>query len=69
MRDPKRIDPFLAELAKLWKKNPDLRFGQLLEGMNLFPLVQTKAGGMTAYLWAQEDDETLLKIKKRNSEE
>jgi len=28
-RDEKRIEPFLAEVEKLWKQNPDWRFGQL----------------------------------------
>lgn len=30
MRDIKRIDPFLRILSELWKENPDLRFGQLV---------------------------------------
>lgn len=30
MRDPKRIDKFLAVLKKCWKKEPDWRFGQLM---------------------------------------
>ncbi len=30
MRDPNRIDPFLEEVRKLWKKYPDWRFGQLV---------------------------------------
>lgn len=30
MRNPNRIEPFLAEIAKLWHKVPDWRFGQLL---------------------------------------
>lgn len=30
MRDPKRIIPFLAQIEKIWKKYPDLRFGQLI---------------------------------------
>ena len=36
MRDVKRIAPFLAEFEKLWKKEPYMRFGQLvvvLQGM------------------------------------
>lgn len=33
MRDEHRIEPFLVELGELWKKYPDLRFGQLV--MNL----------------------------------
>lgn len=31
MRDPKRIDAFLAKLGEYWKKVPDWRFGQLVE--------------------------------------
>ena len=30
MRNPERIEPFLMEVAQIWKKNfPDWRFGQL----------------------------------------
>lgn len=35
MRDPKRIPDFLERLKEVWLKNPDLRFGQLIE--NVFP--------------------------------
>ena len=30
MRDVNRIDPFLQKLGEVWKKSPDLRFGQLV---------------------------------------
>lgn len=30
MRDIKRIDGYMKRLSGLWKKYPDLRFGQLL---------------------------------------
>lgn len=30
MRDPDRIQAFCNELAELWRKVPDWRFGQLL---------------------------------------
>ena len=30
MRDKSRIQPFLNDLAKLWLKHPDLRFGQII---------------------------------------
>ena len=33
MRNPERIDEFCAELAQLWHKYPDFRFGQLIEDM------------------------------------
>lgn len=29
-RDPARIEPFLAELRKVWEQSPDLRFSQLI---------------------------------------
>jgi uncharacterized protein YihD (DUF1040 family) len=30
MRDPKRIDIVLQQLATLWKETPDLRLGQMI---------------------------------------
>lgn len=30
MRKIERIEPFLREIGELWKKYPDLRFGQLM---------------------------------------
>lgn len=33
MRDMKRIEPFMAEMASIWKERfPDYRFGQLMVG-------------------------------------
>lgn len=49
MRDPDRIDPFLAEFAKVWKRNPDMRFGQLF--MNL-----SREGHDFADTWEWEND-------------
>lgn len=34
MRDPSRIDKFCNELAELWHKVPDWRFGQLMVNMD-----------------------------------
>jgi len=31
MRNPKRIPKILKEIEKIWKKNPDLRFCQLIQ--------------------------------------
>jgi hypothetical protein len=31
MRDPERIGRILGKLSVFWHKNPDLRFGQLVE--------------------------------------
>lgn len=33
MRDPNRIKPFCDELASLWSKRPDLRFGQIVSNV------------------------------------
>lgn len=30
MRNPDRIEPMLNIIKDVWKKNPDLRFGQLV---------------------------------------
>lgn len=30
MRDHNRIEPFLSEIANMWHKVPDWRFGQLI---------------------------------------
>ena len=40
MRDPKRIDKFCNQLADIWKKVPDWRFGQLMVNvLNSLPRV------------------------------
>ena len=33
MRDVNRIKPFCDELAELWAKHPDLRFGQIMSNI------------------------------------
>jgi uncharacterized protein YihD (DUF1040 family) len=35
MRNPDRIPKILKRLEAVWKKNPDMRLGQLIE--NIFP--------------------------------
>lgn len=58
MRDPKRIDKFCAELAKIWKIVPDWRFGQLMSNI-LGDYVATTGRD----IFFPEDDE-LLKFFK-----
>lgn len=48
MRDPERIEPFLETIKKIWKENPDLRFGQLIENAI-----------RAEYLYYIEDDQAL----------
>jgi len=50
MRDINRIDKFCNELAKYWKKIPDVRFGQLI--LNVFGLCERDP-------WFYEEDEML----------
>lgn len=33
MRDIKRIEPFLKDIEKVWKKHPDLRFMQMINNV------------------------------------
>lgn len=34
MRDPNRIDGILARIGRAWKRNPDMRLGQLIANLN-----------------------------------
>lgn len=65
MRDPNRIDPLLKELGDFWKKNPDLRLGQIIcnlpclaKRMGLF-----KGGNDVFYV---EDDVIKKVLEKKN---
>lgn len=56
MRDPKRIDDFCNEFARLWReKVPDWRFTQLI--MNFF-------GTFKSDPWYKEEDEVLQAFKE-----
>ena len=57
MRDKNRIDIFCRALAEVWKKFPDLRFGQLMT------IVQRALGNEQKWFYI-EDEELLKKIKK-----
>lgn len=54
MRDPKRIENFCAELARLWHKVPDWRFGQLMSNLLGAYVSDTKRD-----IFFPEDDELL----------
>lgn len=51
-RPPGRIDPILATIARIWKKYPDLRLGQIL----------VNATGHTGDMFFYEDDKLLHKL-------
>ena len=59
MRDPNRIDKFCNELAELWRKVPDWRFGQLM--MNLFAAYKIK---YSAVGWFNAEDDELINFFK-----
>ncbi len=51
MRDPKRIDRILDLLNRYWKRNPDLRLGQIIG--NFTPRTSNLAPGSS---YSVEDD-------------
>ena len=53
MRDERRIDEFLIDLAAIWHDHPDLRFVQLVQNVFRNP--------GDYYL---EDNDALVKLKK-----
>ena len=57
MRDKNRIDIFCRALAEIWKKFPDLRFGQLMT------IVQRALGNEQKWFY-MEDKELLDFIEK-----
>jgi len=52
MRDPARIDRILNLIAVIWRRNPDLRLGQLLSNF----------AGFEGDPFHYEDDETEQKL-------
>lgn len=56
MRDPNRIAHLLVLLGKLWKRNSDLRFAQIIE------ILKSKLG--TDDMFYIEDDD-LIKLLER----
>ena len=59
MRDPDRIDSFCDELARLWHKVPDWRFGQLMSN-----LLGAYVGETKRDIFFPEDDEMMNFFRK-----
>jgi len=57
MRNPNRIEPIIEKIKKLWLKNPDYRFGQLI-------MVIIKTEEQNIKLFNLEEDELLEKIEE-----
>lgn len=60
MRDPNRIKPFCDELAELWSRYPDLRFGQIMS--NIARYVQMEHRKDMFYM---EEDELMEVIREQ----
>ncbi len=58
MRDPKRITLFCKDLAGLWSKVPDWRFGQLVS--NIMRMYMSETGRDPFFV---EDDELMERMK------
>lgn len=54
MKTAERIDPFIDELRRVWRQNPDLRFGQLV--------INIKTYGEIRNLYNVEDEYMLKEI-------
>lgn len=50
MRDKNRIDPFIKKVAKYWKQNPDLRFGQVVS------IIERQLGNGRDIFYVEEDE-------------
>lgn len=60
MRDVNRIYPFCIEIAQLWSKHPDLRFGQIMSNVEKY--AQIKYGKDIFYM---EENELIEVIKEQ----
>lgn len=58
MRDQNRIRPFCEELAEMWERKPDLRFGQMVSRL---PMYADSQGGDLFYL----EDGEMLEVMRR----
>ena len=58
MRDPDRIDKFCKELAQLWHKVPDWRFGQFMVNMDHISHIHYNKD-----MFYVEDDDMLAMMK------
>lgn len=53
MRDEKRITPVLQAIETMWRKYPDLRFGQLIY------MLSDRLNGLNGDIFFPEDDQWL----------
>ena len=60
MRDVNRIYPFCNELAQLWSKYPDLRFGQIMSNIARYVQMEHRRD-----MFFMEDDELMDVIRNQ----
>ena len=60
MRDVNRIYPFCNELAQLWSKHPDLRFGQIMSNIARYMQMEHRRD-----MFFMEDDELMDVIRNQ----
>lgn len=53
LRDPERIDRIIAKLTILWRRDPDLRLGQLVSNLK-------GLGVQDVFYWEDEDLEQAI---------
>ena len=58
LRDIERIEPFCNEIISIWKRYPDLRFGQLMT------IITERMSANRKSFFYMEDDKLLEEIKK-----
>lgn len=64
MRNPKRIYPIMQQIQTYWFANPDLRFGQLLENLQLKLKLEAAKEGIATDIFYLEDDKMSELLKK-----
>ena len=60
MRDINRIKPFCDELAELWAKYPDLRFGQIMSNIARYTQMEHRKD-----MFFMEEDELMEVIRNQ----
>lgn len=60
MRNPDRIKPFCDELAELWVKHPDLRFGQIMSNIARYMQMEHRKD-----MFFMEEEELMKVIKEQ----
>lgn len=55
MRDPKRMRKILGEIYRIWKKYPDMRFGQLVDNLFVYYIMSIGESIPKDYFYIEDD--------------